>query len=326
MTARRIAFGCFATLLVAPCARATVVFSEDMGVPSSTSIASNVFQNSGRLSYSGTGAMSSASPSTGAYTGASGNGNVLLNATLGLNFQIASIDTTGYAPGSLDLSFGAYKSGTTSDMTDLLVSYSTDGQSYTTIPAPAQPTGTGTAIWRLISLNDTAIPVASTVRLRWTRISSTTTYRVDDVTLSGDKLPVFLSAIGSTTAAPNYTFTVDFGRNQGTRAFSQTIQATDADAADIVSLSAGSIATNNGQGSSVSITSTPTTGAGAASLALAGTLGFSGTPYTVSIPLTLSDGVTNGTVSGSVTISVIPEPASLLGLSVLGIALKRRRK
>jgi MYXO-CTERM domain-containing protein len=170
-------------------AQAAVIFSEDMGsAATTTQIADHTFQNSGTLSYSGTGDVRNTTPSTG-YAGASGLGNIFLN-TGGRNFLISSIDTTGYIPGTLDLSFGAHKSTAASDMSELQLHYSTDGTLFLPLAIPAQPTGTGTANWRLVSLEDTTIPISSSLTLRWTNsAASGPQFRIDDVTLSGTVIP-----------------------------------------------------------------------------------------------------------------------------------------
>ena len=87
----------------------TTIFTENMGTPSgTTAIASNTFQNStGSLVYSGTGDVRSTTVSSG-YTGATGGGNVYITNTNGINFQIASINTSSYT--SISLSFGIFKS------------------------------------------------------------------------------------------------------------------------------------------------------------------------------------------------------------------------
>jgi len=75
-------------------------------------------------------------------------------------------------------------------MSELKLEYSIDGVSYTVLTIPTQPTGTGTAVWRLIS--GIALPSnaegISNLRLRWTNTSSgtgTPQFRIDDITLQG---------------------------------------------------------------------------------------------------------------------------------------------
>ncbi len=163
-----------------------IIFSENMGTPSATtSISGNVFQNAS-LGFSGTGDVRNTTTSSG-YIGASGNGNLFLTAGSSANFVISGIDTLGYASGSLDIFFGAYKSAIASSMSELLLEYSDNGGSYISLALPAQPTGSGTANWRLISLTDIPLPITSNLSLRWTNTAASggSQFRLDDVTLSG---------------------------------------------------------------------------------------------------------------------------------------------
>jgi hypothetical protein len=174
--------------LAAPVFSATIL-SENMGtVTATTSIASNTFQNSGTYTYSGTGDVRSTTASTG-YTGASGSANVFLTNSNSPTFSIGSIDTSAYAAGSLVLSFGATKSTSAATLTEMVVSYSTDGVNFTSLTFPAQ--GTGTA-WRVITLDaasNASLPVSSTLTLRWQNTSTSYQARIDDVTLTGTAVP-----------------------------------------------------------------------------------------------------------------------------------------
>lgn len=167
------------------------IFTENMGTPGgTTAIASNIFQNStGSLTYSGTADVRNTGASTG-YTGASGGGNVFITNTVGKYFEIANISTIGYA--TLTLQFGALKSTTASNMSELVLEYSTDGTTYSALTIPAQATGTGTSTWRLISsisLPSAACNIAN-LRLKWRQTSATPSFRIDDVKLSGT-LPTY---------------------------------------------------------------------------------------------------------------------------------------
>jgi uncharacterized repeat protein (TIGR02543 family) len=167
------------------------IFTENMGTPTgTTAIASNSFQNStGALTYSGTADIRNTTVSS-VYSGASGGGNVYLTNTIGTNFQIANISTIGYA--TLTLQFGAFKSTTASSMSELVLEYSTDGTNYSALTIPAQPTGTGTATWRLISSISlpSAACNAANLRLKWRQTSTTPQFRIDDVVLKGT-LPTY---------------------------------------------------------------------------------------------------------------------------------------
>lgn len=166
----------------------TLVFSESTGTPSGNTEIANYtgWQNNGALTFTGTGDVRKTSPSNG-YTGASGNGNVFLTYGEMASFQIGSINTVGY--GTLTLSFGAYKSTIGSTMSELALQYSTDGTTWTSLAIPAQPTGEGTAIWRLIpniNLPSNAEGV-SELDLRWINTASAdgAYFRLDDITLTG---------------------------------------------------------------------------------------------------------------------------------------------
>lgn len=175
---------------------AAVIFTENMGTPSGTTpIASNEFENEGVLSYSGTADVRTSLASTG-YTGASGGGNVFFTSNGSASFIISNIDTTGFEPGKFTLSFGAYKSTTSSNMTDYFsLSYSTNGIDWTNIAYPDQATGSGTANWRLITLENLALPITENLSLRWLSTApggsgvDATQFRLDDVTLSGVVAP-----------------------------------------------------------------------------------------------------------------------------------------
>lgn len=163
------------------------VFNETIDVnvnaAGNLTIASTVFDNAS-LAYSGTGDTRTSTGSSG-YTGASGGRNVFLTNNATASFQVANINTTSFT--SLILSFGAYKSTIASDLTELVVEYSTDGINYFPISFPAQPTGSGTTNWRLIG--PLSLPMAaegaSNLRLRWRNSSTLPQFRIDDITLTG---------------------------------------------------------------------------------------------------------------------------------------------
>lgn len=167
----------------------STIFSENMGSPSgTTTIASNIFQNSQNLAFSGSADIRITSASTG-YTDASGGGNVFLTNSGTAWFMISGIDVSGYVAGSIDLSFGAFKSTTASNMTELVVEFSTNGTSFTALTIPSQATGTGTANWRLVNVDGASIPSTTSLYLRWTNISTGPQFRIDDVKLTGTPVP-----------------------------------------------------------------------------------------------------------------------------------------
>jgi hypothetical protein len=155
-----------------------------MGTPSgTTAITSNSFQNT-TLSFSGSSDVRATTPSSG-YIDASGGGNIFITNTIGRDFVISGISTVNYT--NLVLSFGAYKSTTASNLTELLLEYSLDGTNYTTVTFPSQGTGSGTAVWRLIS--GVSFPAgaagANNLRIRFRQTSSSPQFRIDDIKLVG---------------------------------------------------------------------------------------------------------------------------------------------
>ncbi|MGV3637953.1 MAG: beta strand repeat-containing protein, partial [Flavobacteriales bacterium] len=179
--------GCLLLLGTTSDAQVTI-FSENMGTPGATTAiathdANNGFQNSAAFTFTGTGDVRTSTGSAG-YTGASGGGNVFL--TTGdpdRFFQIDGIVTTGYT--NISLAFGAQKNISANNLTDLVVEYSTDGTVWNPLTFPAQPTGTGTNIWRLITITGGTIPASATLSLRWTNTSASNQPRVDDILLTG---------------------------------------------------------------------------------------------------------------------------------------------
>jgi hypothetical protein len=180
---------------------AAVVFVESVGVVGGTTTVVSHVSNGGfdndAFTFSGSGDIRATSASSG-YTGASGSANVYLTNSGSANFRIDGISTMGHVPGSVGISFGAYKSSMAADMTTLLLEYSTDGALWSAIGIPAQATGSGTANWRLISFSETDIPISSSLSLRWTSTDTTTQYRIDDITLTAIPEPsvAFLSGFG----------------------------------------------------------------------------------------------------------------------------------
>ena len=168
-------------------AQLSTIFSESIGTVASTTTLANHETNNGfdndNLTMSGTGDVRTSTASTG-YTGSSGSANVFLTNTSGLFFQISGISTNGFS--NLNLSFGAYKSTTASSMSELKLEYSTDGLVFNVISIPAQPTGSGTANWRLISISlPTNLANQSNVILKWTNLGGGAQIRLDDIQLKG---------------------------------------------------------------------------------------------------------------------------------------------
>lgn len=159
----------------------TILFSETIGTcctTTNTSIALTTFDNSG-LTFSGTADTRTSTASTG-YTGATGGRNVFITNSVGRDFIISGINTTGYT--SLTLSFGHYKS-TIASNNELVVEVSSDGTTYTSL-SYSRPTGSGTAIWTLITPTG-SIPVTANLRIRFRQTSATPQFRIDDIKLVG---------------------------------------------------------------------------------------------------------------------------------------------
>lgn len=189
----------------------TVLFSENVGNPAGTTDITSYtgWQNNGTYSYSGSGDVRSTTASSG-YTGASGNGNVFLTSSTGATFEISGINTSSYS--SISISFGAYKSTAASSMSELVLEYSIDGVVYTAISIPAQPTGAGTAIWRLITISN-SIPSTTNLRLRWTNTSAAPQFRIDDISLSYDNVINVGSISQNSFTLDNCSSTASFNIN-----------------------------------------------------------------------------------------------------------------
>lgn len=174
----------------------TSIFTENCGIPATTTLitAYTGWQNNNTLIFSGNGDVRTTTASTG-YTGASGNGNVFITNTVGQNFVISNINTINYI--NLTLSVGVFKSTTASNGSELKIEVSTDGTTYTALTYTL-PTGTGTAIWRLVTPTGT-IPATTNLRIRFRNTSTTPQFRIDDIKLLGDyvaPLPIELIQFG----------------------------------------------------------------------------------------------------------------------------------
>ena len=157
------------------------VVSESMGTVSGTTAISshetaNGFDNV-NLTMSGTADVRITQSSLNNYTGASGGANVFFTNTAGRNFIISGINTTSFS--NLQLSFGIYKSVSSSTGSDFQLDVSTDGSIYTPLTIPSLPSGT---IWVYDTVSGN-IPSATNLRIRFTQNSSTVQYRIDDLLL-----------------------------------------------------------------------------------------------------------------------------------------------
>ena len=175
-------------------------YSENMGTPSATtSIATNVFQNSAPIVYSGTGDVRSTLVSSG-YNGASGGGNVLINADTE-SFQIDGLNTSAYNTANIQLSFGYNADGAVTNLVTL--EFSTNGTTWN--PITYTPTGTG---WTLVTVTGNTLPSSSTLSLRFTQTQAKNN-RIDDVKLSNVFASCTLNLGNATTACDASTLNLD---------------------------------------------------------------------------------------------------------------------
>ncbi len=211
-----------------------VIFSENMGTaPSTTAIAAHTFQNTPAQTFSGSGDVRNSTPSSG-YTGASGLGNVFITNVIGRDFLISGINTLNYT--NLSLSFGHHKN-TNASSNELVVEVSTNGSVFTPLTY-TRASGTGTTGWLLITPAGT-IPATSTLSIRFRNTSTSPSFRIDDVVLTGTAVPTAPSvttdaatAITTDSATLNGTvdannFNTDISFEYGTTtSYGSTITAT----------------------------------------------------------------------------------------------------
>ena len=157
----------------------TTIFTETIGNTGTgtLTISATTFDNS--YTFTGDAGTSTSTPSS-SYSGASGNRNVFITSTSGRFFQISGINTTNYT--NLALSLGHYKS-TTAGNNELVIEVSSDGANYSSLTY-SRPTGSGTAVWSLISPTG-SIPSTANLRIRFRQTSTTTQFRIDDIKLTG---------------------------------------------------------------------------------------------------------------------------------------------
>jgi len=174
----------------------TILLSENIGTSTAgtTSISSSTFQNGSPISFSGTADTRTSTAST-SYSGSSGGRNVFITNTVGRDFIISGINTTGYS--SITLSFGHYKS-TTASNNELAVEVSTDGTNWNAL---SYSRVTGSAIWELITPTGT-IPATSNLRIRFRQTSTSPQFRVDDIKLVGTATLTAPTAPTITTITP----------------------------------------------------------------------------------------------------------------------------
>ncbi|MCW2121119.1 T9SS sorting signal type C domain-containing protein [Flavobacterium sp. 7A] len=158
----------------------TIIFSENMGTPSGdTPIASNIFQNTAPILFSGTAQVRITDSSD--QIGASGAGNVFFTPSNPRCFEISGIDTSNFT--NLILSLGHYKNQNAFS-NELIIEVSSDGINYTSLTY-TRPTGTGTTGWILLRPSGT-IPTTSNLRIRFRFTPTGSEYfRIDDIVLTG---------------------------------------------------------------------------------------------------------------------------------------------
>lgn len=185
-----------------------VVFHETLGsVSGTTTIAAhaavNGFDND-NLSFSGSADLRATTASSG-YPRASAGANVFFTTTVGTNFQITGINTTGL--NNLLLSFGIFKSTTASDGSDFIVEVSSDGLTYVPLSFAALPTGVGTATWHYLTASG-SIPAVENLRIRFRQNGTASQYRLDDVLLRNDAAAPTITADGTTTLCEGQSATL----------------------------------------------------------------------------------------------------------------------
>lgn len=165
-------------LVVVSVSFAQTIYTENFGTPTgTTSITAYAtgtppatFQNSSPIVYSGTAEVRVTSVSSG-YSGASGSGNVFINA-VAENFQIDGINTSGYSTANLQLSFGI---NTPTAVTNVLtVEVSTNGTTWT--PVTYTPSGIN---WSLATITS-GIPSSTSLSIRFTSTTALQ-FRLDDI-------------------------------------------------------------------------------------------------------------------------------------------------
>ena len=191
------------------------VFIETMGTSvSSISVASHESANGfdyDNLTMIGTNAtVSNTSPSTG-YTGASGQGNVLVDLGTTSFFQIADINTLNST--NLQLSFAVLRT-INNNASFVAVEVSSDGLNYSTLTFTAVPNGgAGTNIWFFLTASGT-IPQTANLRIRFRQLGTTTPFRIDDVKLTQTDLIAGITASGTTVLCSPATVTLNASNAQ----------------------------------------------------------------------------------------------------------------
>ncbi len=204
---------------------AGIVFHENMGsAPTTTLIPAHESANgfeSVNLTMSGTADVRNTSASSG-YAGVSGAGNIFFSSTtIGKNFIISNINTSGIS--GLALSFALNKGNNLTNGSELLVKVSADGINYTSLSFPA----VNTTLWTLVTATG-SIPATTNLRIQFIQNGTNTSHRIDDVVLKYTVLPVItISGTTSFCAGDSIRLTSSSGSNYlwNTGATTQSIYA-----------------------------------------------------------------------------------------------------
>ena len=167
------------------------IFSENIGTSTAgtTSIAANVFQNSGTLTFTGDADTRNNTFSAG-YTGASGGRNVFITNTSGRYITISGINTSNHT--NLGLSFGFWKSSAaaaTVNSSQFVVEVATNYNTTTntgTFTQLGYATVTSGSAWSLVTINSGTIPSSATLAIRFRQNQTTAQFRIDDIILRGE--------------------------------------------------------------------------------------------------------------------------------------------
>jgi hypothetical protein len=193
-------------LVVASVSFAQTIYTENFGTPTGTTLIPAyatgtppaTFQNSSPIVYSGSADLRATSVSSG-YSGASGNGNVFINA-VAENFQIDGINTSAYSTANLQLSFGI---NTPTAVTNVLtVEVSANGTTWT--PVTYTPSGIN---WTLATITS-GIPSSTTLSIRFTSTSALQ-FRLDDIKVVNFNPSCTLVLSAPTTACNGITLGID---------------------------------------------------------------------------------------------------------------------
>lgn len=182
---------------------ATTLYSENVGVPASSPISLATysgFQNTSPITYTSTSSslvdVRNTQVSSG-YVNSSGDGNFFFGSGAGAaaarNLIISGINTSGFS--GLTLSFGLKRDAASTD--PMLVDVSTDGTNW----SPLTITTPSNLSWTLVTATGT-IPATSNLRVRFSKNSTSASFRLDDIRITGTANAITVSASGPTILCP----------------------------------------------------------------------------------------------------------------------------